>query len=262
VTPDLTDASLSRMVVTGHPNHELAIFGFVQRLRPRLLFLTDGGGPERERESRGALASIGLLERTRFLSWPEQSLYDALLAHDYAVFVRLAEEVRRELVAHDVRQVVCESIELYNPLHDITLPIVRAAASGLEVEIVEFPLIAQEPGDASRGERYRVQRFPDTTGAVSMTLGAAEAATKLDARDRHYTILGRTMGAVLSRVPDASTATEWFRPARAEMPEPGISHVLRYEWRAQLLRERGVIERMITFREHFLPFVEAMLTAP
>jgi hypothetical protein len=259
VTPDLTDPSLSRMVVTGHPNHELAIFGFVQRLHPRLLFLTDGGGPEREGESRAALASIGLLERTRFLSWPEQGLYDALLAHDYALFARLAEEVRRELVAHEVRQVVCESIELYNPLHDITLPIVRAAASGLDVEIMEFPLIAQQPGPE---EHYRVQRFPDTTGAVSMTLDAAEAATKLDARDRHYTILGRTMGDVLSRIPDASTATEWFRPARAAMPEPGAAHVLRYEWRAQLLRERGAIERMITFREHFLPFVEALLTAP
>jgi hypothetical protein len=260
VKPDLADPSISRMVVTGHPNHELAIFGFVQRMRPRLLFLTDGGGPEREGESRAALASIGLLERARFLSWSEQSLYDALLAHDFALFRRLAAEVRGELLAHDVRQVFCESIELYNPLHDITLPVVRAAAAELDVEIVEFPLIAQEPSD--EGEHYRVQRFPDTRDTVSMTLDAAEGANKLDARDRHYTILGRTMGDVLARVPDPTTATEFFRPARPDLPEPGVAHVLRYEWRAQLLRDRGAIQQTITFREHFLPFVAAMSGSP
>ena len=41
------EASASTIAVFSHPNHELAIFGLLQRLRPRLIYLTDGGGPER-----------------------------------------------------------------------------------------------------------------------------------------------------------------------------------------------------------------------
>src|SRR6185503_5972515 len=99
MVPDLTDPAIPRLVVTGHPNHELAIFGFVQRARPHLLFLTDGGGQERIDESRRALASIGALHRARFLGWREQTLYDALLARDVELLRRLAGEVRAELIA-------------------------------------------------------------------------------------------------------------------------------------------------------------------
>jgi len=205
MTIDLHDPAISRLVVTGHPNHELAIFGFVQRMRPRLLFLTDGGGEARVDESRRALASIGMLERATFLGHREQTLYDALLAMDIAVLQQLVADVRRELLAHAVRQVICESIELYNPLHDITLPIVRAAAEGLDVELIEFALIAQEP---AADERYRVQRFA-SGDATCIELDANELATKLHARDHRYPTLRRTMAAVLDR---AEPESEHFRP--------------------------------------------------
>ncbi|MGZ7032378.1 MAG: hypothetical protein ACXVIJ_10435, partial [Thermoanaerobaculia bacterium] len=58
----ITDPAVSRLIVTGHPNHELAIFGFLQRTRPRLLFLTDGGSQARIDESQQALQSVGLLD--------------------------------------------------------------------------------------------------------------------------------------------------------------------------------------------------------
>jgi hypothetical protein len=56
---------IPRLLVTGHPNHELAIHGFVQRMRPHILFLTDGGGEARSAESRAALARLGLAESAR-----------------------------------------------------------------------------------------------------------------------------------------------------------------------------------------------------
>ncbi|HWW60640.1 MAG TPA: hypothetical protein VN181_04655 [Thermoanaerobaculia bacterium] len=255
MTVDLADPAVSRLVVTGHPNHELAIFGFVQRMRPRLLFLTDGGGEERVNESRRALAAIGLLDRATFLNHREQTLYDALLATDIAMLRRLVADVRRELIAHAVRQVICESIELYNPLHDITLPIVRAAAARLDIELVEFALIAQEP---AADERYRVQRFAADARTTSIELNAIELATKLHARDQRYPALRRTMAAVLDAVGDDDCATEHFRPAATELPTPGVDHVLRYEWRAHLLRERGEIAHVITFADHFLRAVEGV----
>ncbi|HEV8583189.1 MAG TPA: hypothetical protein VGX68_29325 [Thermoanaerobaculia bacterium] len=252
----LTDPAVSRLIVTGHPNHELAIFGFVQRLRPRLLFLTDGGGEERVSESRAALASLGLLDRARFLGWSEESLYRALLERNATVFAQVVAQVRSEIEAWAPRQILCESIELYNPLHDVTLPIVRAAARGLDgIEILEFPLIAQEPG---QHERYRVQRLPEARAGATLRLTAAELAAKLRARDHQYGCLRRQLGDVLTALDRDQVGLEVFAPALEELPTPGRHHVLRYEWRARLLRDRGEINQIITYRDHFLPMVAAL----
>jgi hypothetical protein len=45
-----------------------------------------------------------------------------------------------------------------------------------------------------------------------------------------------------------------------DLPEPDeASRVLRYEWRARLLHEQGEIDRIITYREHFLPAAAELL---
>lgn len=254
---DLTDPAIPRLVVTGHPNHELAIFGFVQRARPQLLFLTDGGGPERVAESRSALASIGLLDRAQFLDWSEQALYDALLGRDSAVFEVLLHEIRMTMKTVAPQQVICESVELYNPLHDITLPLVRAAAAEMPgVDVIEFPLIAQEP---AAEERYRVQRFPDDRKITSLELTDEEVDAKLRARDHEYRALQRSTGDVVNRVSRDSARIETFARAMTALPEPGRDHVLRYEWRGRLLRERGAVADVITFADHYVPFVRALV---
>lgn len=265
MTIDLTDHAIPRLVVTGHPNHELAIFGFVQRMRPNLVFLTDGGGEERIDDSRRALAAIGALDRVKLLGWSEKALYDALLATDTDVLARLVVDVRRELIAFAPRQVICEAVELYNPLHDITLPVVRAAAAGLDIEIVEFPLIAQEPaGEVAEGssacalKRHRVQRFVDGRDAATFRLHPSELATKLHARDHHYLTLRRAMSGVLDGVSDETAEIECFARASDALPTPGLHHVLRYEWRGRLLRARGEVDRVITFRDHFLAAVRSL----
>lgn len=250
--PDMTE-DVPRLVVTAHPNHELAIFGFVLRMRPRMLFLTDGGGPQRVNESRQALASIGMLDRATFLDRTETELYDALLELDGDVFGRMVDDVRRELLAVKPRQVICESIELYNPLHDITLPIVRAAAGGIEgVEIIEFPLIAQEP---AAEERYRLQRFPPgRDGVATLVLDESELDRKLHVRDHQYDSLRRSTQAV-STVSREVAGTEVFARAAAAHPKPGRDCVLRYEARGHLLHARGEVQRVITYADHFLPAV-------
>jgi hypothetical protein len=237
MTPDLTDAAVRRLVVIGHPNHELAIFGFVQRARPHLLFLTDGGGQERVDESRRALASIGALDRAKFLGWREQTLYEALLALDVDTLLQLVDAVRAELVALAPHHVICESVELYNPLHDLTLPIVRAAAAALpEIDIFEFPLIAQEPSD---GERYRMQRFAAGRPSIAFHLDARELETKLHLRDHEYHSLRRTTGSIIDVSPDCAGTEVFARAADA----------------------RGEIDRIVTFADHFRPAAAALAAA-
>jgi hypothetical protein len=239
-----------RLVVTGHPNHELAIFGFVQRLRPRLLFLTDGGGPRRMAESRQALAAVGSLEDARFVGCPEASLYQALLARDRSIFDRLVAEVRSEITRHAPEQVLCEGIELYNPLHDMTLPIVRAAIDGhRDIELLEFPLIAQIRGCAAR---YRVQRLSPERAreAITLRLSPPELAHKLAARDQSYPSLREQLATVLAQLEDDHAAVEVFAPARPGWAPPHDC-VFRYEARGRSLQAERRVERVITYDGHF-----------
>ena len=256
MTPALpADPETPRLLVTGHPNHELAILGFVQRLRPHILFLTDGGGAARSAESRAALAGLGLAEHARFLDVPEGVLYRALVDGDQSVLSELAAAVRREVQRVGARQVLCESVEFYNPLHDLTLPLVRAATRGMKgVEVLEFPLIAERleaPGT------YRVQRPPASRSAdvISFRLTKEEVRWKLRAARESYPSLRAQMGPVLDGVEVEHAALECFLPALPP-PPPGPGHVLRYEARGRLLAREGHVSRVITWRDHFLPAVE------
>lgn len=72
-----------------------------------------------------------------------------------------------------------------------------------------------------------------------------------DSRRRARSALANAPAAALS-------ATECFTLATDALPTPGVDHVLRYEWRARLLRDRGEIDRIITFADHFVPAVATL----
>lgn len=245
------------LLVTGHPNHELAVLGWVQRVRPNLLFLTDGGGPHREQDSRDALASLGLAGQATSLGGSESLLYQALLDHDTAPLVRIAAAIRTHVERLRPRQVLCEAIEFYNPLHDLTLPLVVAALRGLDVEIVEFPLIAQVP-DAE--ERYRIQRFaPGREAVTRLELDRCELGRKLTARAAAYPSLRAQLGATIAAVSDADCGLEVLARAGDPLAAPNENFVVRYEWRGRHLREAGAVTRVITYRDHFRPGVAGLL---
>jgi len=44
-------------------------------------------------------------------------------------------------------------------------------------------------------------------------------------------------------------------------PPEASGRKLRYEWRARLLQQRGEIDEIITYRNHFLPVTEERLRA-
>lgn len=250
---------MTTLAVFSHPNHELAVFGLLQRLRPHLVFLTDGGGGERLAQTRRGLESIGLLGQARFLDHTEKSFYDALLARDSEFYKRVAREVRASVREHLPERILCDAVEFYNPVHDISLPVVRAALGGdSDAQVFEVPMIYQRPAE---GESYEIQRTwaSRRDGVVEFELSERELAAKVRARDQIYTALADQMGPLISGLPAAHLAREFTAPARPSLPEPGPDVVLRYEWRAQLLAERGEIEQKITYRQHYLPVASSLL---
>lgn len=246
-------------MVFSHPNHELAVLGFVERYRPRLLFLTDGGVAARVEETRRGLARAGVLDRASFLDYTEGAFYRALLDRDARFFLDVAARVRELLGEEPLDEVFCDAIELYNPVHDICRPIVAAACRGRAgTEAFELPLIHQVAGP---GERYDVQRVPSARREARrelLRLTEAEVGRKLRAADEVYTTLRAQMGGALAGLPASHFALEEAVLACTSVPRPGPEPVLRYEWRGALLHERGEIDRVITFADHYLPVATAL----
>jgi hypothetical protein len=130
----------------------------LQRHRPAVVVITDGGAPERLEQSRRCLEFIGSADRVRYLGFSELSFYDALLDRDYEFFFNVASAVQAEIERVQPEQIFCDAVEFYNPVHDVTLPIVKRAARVLpRAQLFEVPLVYQLPGPA---EQYSVQRVP------------------------------------------------------------------------------------------------------
>jgi hypothetical protein len=246
-------------MVFSHPNHEFAVFGMVQRCRPHMIFLTDGGGQKRVTETRNSLRSIDLLDQLFFLNYPEQVLYDALVECNHAIFFEIINHIQA-LIAHlKPDAVFCDAIEFYNPLHDITLPLVTNTLNFLSsnIPVYEIPLVFQ---DNSNGEVYICQRFPqaEKVKKYQIELYPNEISYKLQMREQCYPSLVNQMGAVLNTLDADYLGYEEYGQARFPSKMPGKQYRLRYEWRGQLLQEQKQVIEIITMQNHFFPFLKSL----
>jgi hypothetical protein len=249
------------LMVFSHPNHELAIFGSIQHLRPNMIMLTDGGPPERVAQSKEGLVSLGLLENATFLNWTEPEFYNALLEKDVALYQRVVDKVASEIEALNPDQIFCDAVEFYNPVHDMALPIVKAAlekCGQTDTPVFEVPLVFQLP---TGEEEYSFQRFPDAFAAevIEYNLAPEEFRRKTAARDGVYHLLREQLKPFLGSTAAEHFSREVVRPAPVSIPEPGAERKLRYEWRAELLKAQGEIDRMITHAGHFIPMVASLI---
>lgn len=252
------DPELQTLAVFGHPNHEIAILGTLARLRPAVIYLTDGGGEARVAQTKSALAKMGMADRAVFLNHSEGSFYQALLRGDAAFFIDIAETLKTLIAERNPRQILCDAVEFYNPVHDVTAPMVHLAARDLpSVGIFEVPLVYQEEGP---GERYVLQGVPAALagGSVTMRLSDEELALKIAARDSIYTLLAEQMGPLLCDAPAEAFRNEVLFPSRIAQAAPGNGRALRYEWRARKLREAGEIDEIITYSDHFVPVFDQL----
>ena len=254
----LSTNPMKRLMIFGHPAHELALFGFLQRFRPEIAIITDGGGNERIRQSRTGLESIGL--EATYLKFAENDFYAALLRRDISFFEGVCESLSLEIAASQPDRIFCDAVEFYNPVHDITLPLVlRASTAAPRTEIFEVPLVYQT---RAAGEHYEIQRMPVVPARPPFRyhLTSQEALAKIHARDEIYLSLRDQAGPEFSKASAEHLAIEETAPAGDPFACPhATGRELRYEWRARLLKEQGVIDEIITHAGHFIPTVQGLL---
>ncbi len=259
MTPDPFSAdAITRLMVFGHPAHELALFGFLQRFRPQIVIVTDGGSEERIKQSRAGLDSIGL--EATYLNFAENDFYVALLRRDVAFFETVADLLHTQIATADPRQIFCDAIEFYNPVHDITLPLVlRAAEAAPQATIFEVPSVYQT---LTNGEHYEIQRIPAASAQRRFRHHSTteELRAKIGARDEIYLSLRDQAGPEFSALTAEHLAVEEVALGGDPFVSPGAAgRELRYEWRAKLLKQAGVIDEIITRAGHFIPAVRSLL---
>jgi hypothetical protein len=257
-TNPLSTNLIKRLMIFGHPAHELALFGFLQRFRPQIVIITDGGAKERIRQSRTGLESIGL--EATYLKFAENDFYAALLRRDISFFEAVSESLSLEIAAPEPDQIFCDAVEFYNPVHDITLPLVlRASTAAPRAEVFEVPLVYQT---LAPGQHYQIQRMPlgSARRLFRYRLTSKELFAKIHARDEIYISLRDQAGPEFSAATAEHLAIEETAPAGDPFAWPhATGRELRYEWRARLLKQQGVVDEIITREAHFIPTVQGLL---
>jgi hypothetical protein len=250
---------MSASVVFSHPNHEISMLGTIGRSSPSVIFLTDGGSEERIRETQLGLSAYLPPEAVHFLMRPEQSLYEALLRHDTDFYRRLSNEVGAIIERTGSTKIYCDAVEFYNPVHDMTLPVVRAALHGFgDVPVFEVPLIYQK---ASPPDSFELQRVPPSLEArsVSVDLTREELAKKLSVvhADVYGALFTQLAPLILQALP-ARAGREQFLKARTELPKPEPDQMLRYDRRGLALKSSGAVSEAIAYQRHYAPMYSAL----
>jgi hypothetical protein len=248
---------MTAVMVFSHPNHEVALLGTIARLKPHLVFLTDGGGEARVAQTRQGLASYVDADALHFLGHREQALYDGLLDGDVPFYSEIAREVCAIVGVLRPDAVFCDMVEFYNPVHDMALPVVRAALAGREVPVLEVPLIWEKDD----GSGCEIQRAPASVaaGCAWTELTAEEAARKAATlRAGIYRMLFAQVGAEIESAMPTHAAREQVVPARPALPSPAPGQALRYDRRGRAAEAAGTVARAITFADHYVPMYRAL----
>ena len=254
------DAALGNRVaaVFSHPNHELAILGLIHKLSCPIVYLTDGGSPSRVASTVHGLARIGHRGTLIFLNRSEDEFYDALLKRNSSFFLVVAEELARHFRALQVDAIVCEGVELYNPVHDVTSPTVWRALREAHIQgaVYEVPLIYQE----AAAESYIINRFPSSVSDFyRYAVPEPIANAKLSLYHELYHDLKAQFQALGCDISHTRFTTEYYRNAPAGLADPDPARILRYEQRGALLKQAGKVSEAITYRDHFLPTVTRLM---
>lgn len=234
------------------------MYGWLERERPEVFVLTDGSGHagvSRIPSTAAVLDRAGARPGSIFGRFTDRELYRIVLAGEAEVLAGVVRELAGALVERNVRQLAGDALEGFNPSHDICRVVIDAAAAlasgrtGQPIEVYDFPLEAR-PDACSDPLRERM---------LCLELREDELERKLEAA-RSYPEMAYEVERNLAAHGAAAFAREYLRPVDAGadletlFPEPPF-----YERHGERQVAAGHYERVLRFREHFLPAARALL---
>ena len=231
--------------------------GWLELARPIVFVLTDGsGGSGRSRiesthrvlSRAGASAANSIFGRLT-----DAELYESLLARDHSIFLEIADELAQELRTIGARIVAGDSIEGYNPGHDVCRLLIDCAVALINrdepnrVSSFEFPLIGP-PDCGSDGSEPSI-RIELCDRALTRKLTAA----------REYHDLRFEVEAAIGRYGLEAFRHECLYATRsADGACAWNGAAPDYERHGETRIDSGKYARVLRYRTHVLPLVQAL----
>jgi hypothetical protein len=239
-------------LVVAHPGHELRVYGWLMRARPDVYVLTDGSG----HAGVSRLAStIDLLDRIEvgrgplFGRFSDRELYELLLAGDVATLAAVATELAEAFIARGTTFVTGDSVEGYNPAHDVCRMLIDAAmviagTRDVEIENYDFAVVGKHPSCSEH----------------VLTLDDDELAWKLAAAHRYREMRHEVDKAIAEHGLDSFRVEKFRRrPAGADLEPPTDPPF--YESHGEEQVAAGYYRRVLRYREHVAPLNDAILVS-
>lgn len=248
-------------LIVGHPGHELRILGWVKKMRPIVVALTDGSGhigQPRLEISRKFLQEAGATPSGLYGMSSDREIYSKILEQDHAFFLGLTESIANLLIDQGIEFVAGDAIEGYNPSHDLCRLIVDRAVR----------LASNELGHVIKNYAFPLIGHPSIEGTlennIMIELSTDELALKLSGA-RHYaekaggvlasevavsvTNYGEdAFGKEVLRIQNSSAALDNF-----EQEQPY------YELYGEQQVKAGFYLQAIKYREHIAPIARTLL---
>ena len=239
------------MLIVCHPGHELRLFGWLNRYKPRVLVLTDGSG---HRDHSRLPSSERLLDDLKvpiggfFGRIADRKLYDLMLERTYNPLIDFAEEMAEEMICHETTEVVGDMAEGEICAHDTGRLLIDAA-----IEIVRqrtsrtirrlcFPVVGSPL--AGPGGRPVIIRLDEET--VQRKLAAARAYPEIRAE----------VETAIETFGERAFASEFLFPAPPSFALPAGTPAYERYGLAQV--ERGRYAKAIRFDSHVEPLIAAL----
>jgi hypothetical protein len=246
-------------LIIAHPGHELRVHAWLESACPTVFVLTDGSGwfgPSRIRSTRQLLDRTGAVAGSVFGRLTDAALYDAILAGDYRLFLRLASELAGALDEAGVEVVAGDATEGYNPGHDVCRLLIDTAVALINrtrkplrrLSSFDFSLY-HRPDDCPEALRPRALWRELTDESFQRKLAAAQA----------YPELASEVAAAFQRLGVEPFRVECLRPvdggsaSRQGPVEPPF-----YERHGERQVAAGKYRRVLRYRAHLLPLARVL----
>ena len=243
-------------LVVGHPGHELLVHGWLEATRPIVFVFTDGSG--RSNHSRLAsttkvLNQTGAKYGSIYGRLTDAAAYEAILNHEFDLFVELAMELSRAFVDERIEYVAGDAFEGYNPMHDVCRLVINAAvtmarrATGHRIANFEFSPIGQPDACHERNHANGICRLLDE----------AELERKMAAAKGYAELAGEVLAA-LERTSTDAFRVECLRPVVPATIDYPCDEPPFYEQYGEKQVAAGYYDRVLRYNEHIVPLAEAL----
>jgi hypothetical protein len=250
-------ASQNCAVFIAHPGHELRIHRWIELNAPTVLVLTDGSGrthQSRVPSTERVLVDTGARRGPIFGRYPDQHIYDRLLAGDREFFIGLARELAEFLESARIGLLAGDAAEGYNTSHDICRYLNDAAVdrihrrTGRRIAVYQF-LLTGRPDECPPEQQPESIWVRLDDAAMKRKLAAAQGYPELAAEVEH----------VRQKFGFAPFMVECLQPVKGNAQEDaGKPAKPYYETYGEKQLAAGFYRHVIRYGEHVAPIRAAL----